>query len=98
MISLNPKKSIFIVSEGNLLGHIVAKSGIKVDPDWVQVITRIPHLVNKKAMEYFLGKINFLQKFISDYAQIVKPIQDMINKYVVYTWGKKEKHAFTQIK
>jgi len=46
-------------------------------------------------MQSFLGKINFLQKFILDYAQIVKPMQDMIKKYVVYTWGKKEKHAFT---
>ena len=49
-ISLNPKKIIFVVSEGNLLGHIIAKSGIKVDPDKVQKITQIPHHVNKKAM------------------------------------------------
>lgn len=32
-ISLNLKKSVFPVSEGNLLGHITARSGIKVDPD-----------------------------------------------------------------
>lgn len=38
-ISLNPQKSIFAVSEGNLLGHIVSKSRIKVDPTWVQTIT-----------------------------------------------------------
>eukprot|EP00253_Pinus_taeda_P029475 PITA_29475 len=34
-ISLNPKSSVFAVSEGNLLGHIVAKIRIKVDPDRV---------------------------------------------------------------
>lgn len=38
-ISSNPKKSIFAVSEGNLLGHIVSNSGIKFDPDQVQTIT-----------------------------------------------------------
>lgn len=38
-ISLNPKKSVFVVSEKNLLGHIIAKSGIKVDLDRVQMIT-----------------------------------------------------------
>lgn len=48
-ISFNPKKSIFVVFEGNLLGHIIAKRGIKVDPDQVQTITWIPHPVNKKA-------------------------------------------------
>lgn len=70
--------------EGNLLGHIVSKSGIKVYLNRVQAITQIPYLVIKKAMQSFLGKINFLWKFISDYVQIVKPMQDMIKKDVVY--------------
>lgn len=49
-------------------------------------------------MQSFLGKINFLQEFISDYAQMVKPTQDMIKKDVFYSWGKKEKNAFIRIK
>ena len=84
--------------EGKLHRHIVAKSGIKVDPDQVQDITYIPHLVTKKSMQSFLGKINFLEKFISDNAQIVKPMQYMIKKDTVYSWGKREKNAFTCIK
>jgi len=31
-LSLNPKKSHFAMQEGKLLGHIVSKDGIKVDP------------------------------------------------------------------
>ena len=31
-ISLNPKKSIFCVTEGKLLGHIVSQEGIRIDP------------------------------------------------------------------
>ena len=31
-LSLNPKKSHFSMQEGKLLGHIVSKDGIKVDP------------------------------------------------------------------
>jgi len=35
-ISFNPMKSVFTVFEGsNLLGHIIAMRGIKVDPDRV---------------------------------------------------------------
>lgn len=64
---MNPKKRVFAVFEGKLLRHIVAKSGIKVDLDWVQTITQIPHPTNKKDMVSFLGKINFLRKFISNY-------------------------------
>jgi hypothetical protein len=31
-ISLNPKKSNFGMQEGKLLGHIISKEGIKIDP------------------------------------------------------------------
>ena len=56
---MNPKKSIFVVFEGKILGNIVAKSGIKVDPDKVQTITQISHPANKKVVQSFLGKNNF---------------------------------------
>lgn len=35
-ISLNPKRIIFLISKGNILGHIIAKSGIVVDHKWVK--------------------------------------------------------------
>jgi hypothetical protein len=36
-ISLNPKKSNFVVQEGKLLGHIISRDGIKIDPnEWFQ--------------------------------------------------------------
>jgi len=31
-VSLNPKKSHFAMKEGKLLGHIVSKEGIQIDP------------------------------------------------------------------
>lgn len=83
-ISHNPKKSIFVVFEGNILGHIIAKSGIKVNPERVRDITQIPFLVDKKAIQYFLGKINFLRKLIFDYTQIMKPMQEMVKKDELY--------------
>jgi len=40
-IFLNPKKSNFVVDEGKLLGHIVSKDGIKIDPNKVSAILKI---------------------------------------------------------
>jgi len=37
-ISLNPKKSLFAMSEGKLLGHIISKDGIRIDPARVEAI------------------------------------------------------------
>ena len=40
-LSLNPKKSHFAMQEGKLLGHIVSRDGIKIDPKRVEVIDTI---------------------------------------------------------
>jgi hypothetical protein len=59
-ISLNPKKSIFGVLEGNILGHIVTKDGVKVDPERIKGIKEISLPRTQKALQSFFGKINFI--------------------------------------
>ena len=59
-ISLNPRKCVFAVIEGKLLGHVVSKKGISIDPERIKAIEqiRLPH--NKKCMQSFMGTINFM--------------------------------------
>jgi hypothetical protein len=47
-LSLNPKKSHFAMQEGKILGHIVSKEGIKVDPKRVEAIDMINIPRNRK--------------------------------------------------
>lgn len=35
-ISLNPKKSLFSMEEGKILGHIISKDGIRMDPSRIE--------------------------------------------------------------
>ena len=37
-LSLNPKKIVFELQEGNILGHIISEKGIKIDPQIVEKI------------------------------------------------------------
>ena len=62
-ISLNPKKSIFMVTEGKLLVFVVSKQGINIDPERTQAIAQISMPHSKKSMQSFLGKINFVSRF-----------------------------------
>lgn len=48
--------------EGKLLGHIVSKDGIRVDPERIEAIKQIPLPANKKALQSFFGKINFIRR------------------------------------
>ena len=86
------------MSEGNLLGHFIAKRGIRVDIGLAWTIIQIPHPLNKKAMQSFLGKINFLRKLIYDYTQITKLIQEMVKKDAIFKWDNREKDTFSHIK
>eukprot|EP00253_Pinus_taeda_P031966 PITA_31966 len=97
-ISLNPKKYFFALDQGKLLGFIVSKDGIYIDPDRIKEISEIPFPHNKKSMQSFLGQINFVKRFVPDFSQIILPLQTMIKKNSVFKWGSPEKEAFELIK
>lgn len=69
-----------------------------VDPDRPKATSQISPPSNKKAMELFLRKINFLQKFILEFVQIVKPLQNMMKKNTNFRWNLPEKEVFDNIK
>jgi hypothetical protein len=79
-LSLNPKKSHFALEQGKLLGHIVCADGVKIDPARVIDIQKIYIPKNKKEIQSFLGKINFLIIFIPNFVELVKHITDMLKK------------------
>jgi ribonuclease HI len=97
-LSLNPRKSHFAMQEGKLLGHIVFKDGIKIDPKRVEVIQTISIPRNVKEIQSFLGTINFLRRFIPNFAEIVKLITGMLKKYSRVNWTIEAKASFERIK
>jgi hypothetical protein len=97
-LSLNPKKSHFAMQEGKLLGHIVSREGIKIDPEMVEVIDTINVPRNIKEIQSFLGKIFFLRRFIPNFAEIVKLITDMLKKDSEAKWTTEAKASFESIK
>jgi len=97
-IYLNPKKYFFALSEGKILGFIVSKDGIHIDPDRIREIYEISLPHNKKSMQSFLGQIKFFKRFVPNFSRIVLPLQSMIKKNYVFKWGHTEHEAFNLIK
>jgi hypothetical protein len=77
-LSLNPKKSLFSMKEGNLLGHIVSTEGVRIDPNRVEAIKTLSLPRSRKEVQAFLGKINFLRRFISNFVELVKHITTIL--------------------
>jgi len=93
---LNPKKRIFVVIEGKLLGHILSNEGIVIDPERIETIMRIQPSANKKAMQSFFRRINIIRKIFSGFVEIVCPLQLMMKKDVVYKCSDEAKKHFSE--
>jgi hypothetical protein len=96
-ISLNPKKSLFAMQEGKLLGHIVSAEGVRIDPNRVEAIQALSIPRSKKEVQSFLGKINFLRRFVPNFAEEVKLITTMLKKENEVRWTPQSRHSFEQI-
>lgn len=97
-ISLNPKKSLFGLKGGKLLGHTISKDGIRIDLDRIQAILQVPHPRNVKELQSFLGKINFLRRFIPNLAELIRLLNNMLKKDSKVKWTMEAKQTFEDIK
>jgi hypothetical protein len=97
-ISLNLSKSIFGITRGKLLGHIVSDSGISIDPKRITVVLNIPSPTSKKEVQAFMGVINFVRRFVTDFFVMVKPIHNLLNQDHSFSWTYDVENDFVWIK
>ena len=65
-LKMNPLKCAFGVSVGKFLGFIIHEKGIEIDPKKIEAMKKVEAPTYKKELQKFLGKVNFLRRFISN--------------------------------
>lgn len=93
-ISLNPRKNTFVVTEGKLLGHLVGKEGVRIDIERVEEIDKIKKPKNVKGIQSFFGQINFLRRFITNFAKISRLVSKMLKKGSEIKWNEESSMMF----
>jgi hypothetical protein len=58
---------------------------VKVDPEGVIEIKKLPLPTNKKEMKSFFGKINLLRHFIPNFS-LVKHLNQLMKKDIRFKW------------
>lgn len=94
---MNPKKCFFGVASGKLLGFIVSKRGIEIDPIKVKAIMYMPPPKNIKELRGFLGCLQFVRRFISQHSKKWLPFTKLL-KESTYIWDNACKRTFDEIK
>ena len=79
-LRLNPNKCTFGVRSRNLLGFVVSEKGIEVDPEKVKAIQQMPVLRSEKEVRGFLGRLNYIARFISHLTTTCEPIFKLLKK------------------
>ena len=97
-LRLNPNKCTFGVRSGKLLGFIVYDEGIKVDPAKVKAIQEMPTPHTEKEVRVFLGRLNYIARFISHLTATCDPIFKLLKKYQVVKWNDDFQTSFDRIK
>jgi hypothetical protein len=88
-LKMNPRKCAFGVSAGKFLGFIIHEHGIEIDPDRIKSIRNVGPPTCKVKMQKFLGKVNYLRRFISNLSEKIDAFTPFLRlkNDAEFTWG-----------
>ena len=73
-LRLNSKKCTFGVTSEKLLGYMVSERGIEADPDKIKAILNMLALRTERVIRGFLGRLQYISRFIARLTNICEPI------------------------
>ena len=97
-LKLNPKKCFFIHEELEYLGNVINKHGIRPSPAKMEKVKNHLPPKNVKQVRQFLGLVGYFRSFIKNFAQIAKPLNDLLHLSCKFVWTAKEQHAFETLR
>ncbi|WJZ81616.1 hypothetical protein VitviT2T_001450 [Vitis vinifera] len=97
-LRLNPKKCTFGVTSRKLLGYMVSERGIEVDPDKIRAILDMPAPRTEREVRGFLGRLQYISRFIARLTDICEPIFRLLRKSQPTVWDDQCQRAFERIR
>nr|XP_012466229.1 unnamed protein product [Gossypium raimondii] len=97
-LKLNPAKCTFGARSGKLLRFLVSKKGIEINPDKVKAIQELPPLSAQKEVRGFLGRLNYITRFISQLTEKCDPIFHLLKKHNPGVWDEECQKTLEKVK
>jgi hypothetical protein len=95
---LNPKKWVFGVSSGKLLGYMVSSRGIDVNPKKVEAIEKLQPPQTRREIQKLAGMMAALSRFISKLGERGMPFYRLLHKANGFQWYDQAAAAFVELK
>ena len=98
LVRLNPHKCIFCVKSGHLLGFIISKEGIRVDPLKVEAILQLSPPKNIHHLQCLQGMEKFLRRFVVKFANLTRGFMRLLKKDTPFEWDERSPESFDALK
>jgi hypothetical protein len=80
------------------LGHIISPDQVEMDPTKLDSIAKWPYPTKTKDFRKFIGFCNYYRKFIHHYADITRPLNNLLLKNKLFDWTEEAKITFENLK
>ena len=97
-LALNWGKCHFMVTEGNVLGHMISAAGLEVDQAKVSIIKNLMPSTTVKGIRSLLGHAGFYRRFIRDFSKIARPLCRLLEKDAKFNFDESCQNSFEEIK
>ena len=97
-VKLNARKARLRMSEVPFIGHVATPEGLCVDPAKVRAIKEMPPPVDIAGIQRLLGLAQYLSKFLPHLSDMTKPLRELTQKDMEWTWDQPQKQALDNLK
>ena len=80
------------------LGHFIGKRGLRADPAKVKVTVDWLNRTNQKDLRKWLGLVNTIHKYSENYADMARPLTNLLKKDSDWRWDDTHADAFRATK
>jgi hypothetical protein len=95
---LNPKKCVFGIRQGKILGYLVSHRGIEANSTKIQAIINMTPPQSARDVQRLTGRLAALNRFISKSAERSLPFLKMLRGAKDFAWGPEQAAAFASLK
>jgi hypothetical protein len=97
-LRLNPKKCVFGVRQGKILGYLVSHQGIEANPTKIQAIINMTPPQSTRDVQRLTDRLAVLNRFISKSTERSLPFLKTLRGAKYFAWGPEQAAGFKSLK
>ena len=97
-LTLNKDKCEFNKTTIEFYGYLFSAKGVSADPKKIESIQNASNPRNATELSSLLGLVNYVSRFIPDYATITAPLRELTRKNARWQWNSRHQQALDEIK